>query len=268
METPTLNCPREWIREEYSQKRSLDKSFSIRNFAKVLGVTSGRLSELMSGKRNFSEKMGVRISRALAYDPQTEERFVESIRKAKQQRKSKNLILENTRPEADNEYMQLSEDTYKMLSEWYYFGILNLISVEGFKFDSLWISRRLGISVVEVQSAVDRMKRLGVLREIDGTLKRTRRKLRSSTDIESRAIKLSHRQKLQHSIVALEKVPVELRDITSMTFPTNKEKMGQAKKLITEFRRGLTQLLEKGECDEVYSLNIQLVPLTQIQEGR
>ena len=46
------------------------------------------------------------------------------------------------------------------------------------------------------------------------------------------------------------------------------EKIDKAKKLIREFKSKLSHYLESGIKQEVYQINIQLFPLTQIQKGR
>ena len=56
---------------------------------------------------------------------------------------------------------------------------------------------------------------------------------------------------------------MELRDFTSMTMAIDPEKLTEAKKKIREFRRGLSEFLEAGKKEEVYRLNIQLVPVTK-----
>ena len=67
---------------------------------------------------------------------------------------------------------------------------------------------------------------------------------------------------IKQSIDALFAVPVESRDITSMTMAIDKNKIPEAKRKIKQFRRNLCQFLESGEKNEVYNLNVQLIPLT------
>jgi hypothetical protein len=43
-------------------------------------------------------------------------------------------------------------------------------------------------------------------------------------------------------------------------------KVLQAKKLIKEFRRNLSRFLERGDQNEVYRLNIQLFPVTRVED--
>ncbi|MGZ3740999.1 MAG: DUF4423 domain-containing protein, partial [Bdellovibrionota bacterium] len=62
---------------------------------------------------------------------------------------------------------------------------------------------------------------------------------------------------------AIEAVPTEERDITSMTMAIDPRRLPLAKTLIRKFRFRLADLLETGDRTEVYNLNVQLVPVTK-----
>ena len=65
------------------------------------------------------------------------------------------------------------------------------------------------------------------------------------------------------AIAALEYSPVEERDVSSVTMAIDVQRIPLAKEAIRAFRRRLMRLLEAGSPDEVYNLNIQLVPVTR-----
>ena len=69
------------------------------------------------------------------------------------------------------------------------------------------------------------------------------------------------------AIDSIDNVEMELRDITSMTMTFQMSKMNEAKSLIRDFRRSFTELMEEGKKEEVYNLNIQLVPITKSITG-
>jgi hypothetical protein len=68
---------------------------------------------------------------------------------------------------------------------------------------------------------------------------------------------------LEQAIAALEEVPLELRDITSITFPTNLAQIDKVRPLIKSFQRKIAKMLEEGDATAVYNLNTQLVPVTK-----
>lgn len=265
-ENTASHDPIQWIQDEFFKRKETDFSYSSRSFAKVLGVSSGRLSELFSGKRNLTMKMGERFAEALAMDPDTELLFKNAIIENKKNRTKSSRLYNNLKKDEDKNFKRLNQDIFSLISKQQYFAILNLMKTKDFKNCPIWIGSRLEIPPATVEKSLELMKRVGILKEENGELIRVHKKYRTKDNIESRAIKSAHREKLQHALVSLETIPVELRDITSITCPINKDKMPEIKKLIKDFRRGLAQFMEEGEANEVYNLNIQLVPLTNVKE--
>ena len=47
------------------------------------------------------------------------------------------------------EYQQLQMDTFRVISDWYHFGILELTYLKSFKSDPRWIAKALGITEIE-----------------------------------------------------------------------------------------------------------------------
>ena len=62
-----------------------------------------------------------------------------------------------------NEIQQLADDAARVIAEWYHYAILELTRLENIKPDSRWIARVLGITTDEVNLAVTRLLRLGLL---------------------------------------------------------------------------------------------------------
>lgn len=260
--------PISYIQEEFFRRKEQDSTYSARDFAKVLGISSGRLSELFTGKRNLTMNMSERMAFAVGMDPKTEADFKQAIVQAKKGRTKTARVYNGLQKDEDNNYRQLNQDIFELISKQQYYAILNLLETIDFRFDTAWMSDRLEIPLPTIEKSINLMQRLRILKIVDGKLIRLKKKLKTTDDLESRAIKNAHREKLQHTMVCLETIPVELRDITSITCPMDKAKLPQVKELIKEFRRGLAKFMEEGECDEVYNINIQLVPLTNVKTGK
>ena len=105
--------------------------------------------------------------------------------------------------------------------------------------------------------------RLGLLRSEAGKWLRTPKKLTTSHDVPSGAVRRWHSQCLAFAERSLEEVPLDKRDVTSTTFPVDPKNLREAKRLIKNFRRGLAELLSDGTCREVYNLTVALYPLSK-----
>jgi uncharacterized protein (TIGR02147 family) len=238
----------ELIKAEFLRRKRDNKNYSLRAFAEYLEIPPGRLSELLSGKRPVSKKMKVKISLRLGLKNIDE--FLDNT-------------VGNLTFEKREDYHFLNNDAFSVLADWYHFAILSLADTKDFQAEPKWIAKRLGISVVEATLALAKLQKLGIIELEDGAFRKTHKNVSSTTDIESQALRISHRQSIQQAMLAINEVPIDLRDITSITMAIDLKRLPIAKKIIKEFRLKMSDLLEQGDQSEVYNLNIQLLPVSK-----
>lgn len=246
------------IRSRLENLRVRYPQYSVRAFAKKIGVSPATLSLILQGKRKISQKLATQLSEKLLFDPQERAEVLNSFFEKK--KKTLNQV-------SSPEYVQLTVDQYRIVSDWKAFAILNLIKLKDFQNDSSWIAQRLGVSTQDITDTVERLKRLEMLEEINGELKRTNSKYRTSEDIENLSLRKSHQQTLDLAQNSLENDSVEQRDFTWVTFPMDTKKMNEAKTLIRKFQDDLYAMIsDQSDPNEVYRLAIQLFPLTKINK--
>ena len=265
--------PRVSLQEEFNRRKARNRSYSLRAFARTLGLPPGRLSEIFSDKRPLTPKLGEKISASLGLSPDSKKRFLEKVKEARTERSSWRKIEQGSAEapaSIHSDFEQLSEDSFRVLADWYHFAVFVLIETDDFDPSISWIAKRLGISTIEARSGIERLARLGLIEEKRKTWVTTRKNLTTSHEVSSSALKHSHRQDLERAILSLEEVPIQLRDITSVTMSIDPAKLPEAKKMITSFRRKLCKYLESGKKKEVYNLNLQLIPISKrpSKEGR
>ncbi len=239
-----------FLQRELVERCRRNPKYSLRAFAKSLGIVPSALSDMLNGKRTITPASIQRLGLALGLNLSEVRSFTEG-RKAK--------------PSQD--FQQLTLDTFAIISDWYHYAILELMKVKGFKSDLNWIARALGISKSEVNAAFERLCRVGLI-AVD---KRGRWRDTSGgfstniidSNITSAGNKKLQRQFLEMSIKALEHLPPQVRNHTSMTMPINPKKLPEAIARIKDFRRELCEFLEnEKDLKEVYNLSISLYPLS------
>lgn len=174
--------------------------------------------------------------------------------------------------EEERDFNQISRDSFAVISDWYHYAILELTHISTFRSESKWIANRLGVSVNEINAAIERLIRLGMLeRGLNGRLKNISGN-NTNIDHEMRDIAKKNLQKqiLEHALRALEEVPLERRNQTSMTMAINSKRLPEAIEMTSKFRRKLAAFLEQDEDrNEVYQLSISLFPSTNSKgEGK
>ena len=244
------NLPARWLEAEFVRRKSANPRYSLRAYARALDLPPGRLSELLSSKRRATPALLEKITERLGLSPA-----------------QKRALLASGAP-SEAGYSELADDHFALIAEGSHIAFLCLMETRGFRSELGWIARRLGISTVEARATALRLERLGLIVKEKGRWRRKAQGLRTSTDIPSAALKRSHKETLAQAVSALDNVPVELRDITSITMAIDPARLPLAKSIIREFRFKLAKVLESGDQSEVYHLNVQLFPITNKETSR
>ena len=242
---------RGWLLSKYKKKKETNTSYSLRAFSKYLDISQPTLSQVLAGKRKFSKRNTLKIAKKFSLCPLETKELLKSVN---------NDGLE-TRENTDE--IRLENDKFILIADWYHLAILSLAKLKNNKSDPQWISNQLDISVLEVRDAVSRLKRLGFIKEENGNLIRV---LKSSLNIETKtfssAIQKYHKQNFKLAEKMMESENLENRKFSATTMALDPQKLEEAELMINRFRKKLAKFLESGEKKRVYTLSIQLYPIS------
>ena len=267
MSTPQSTTDfRLFLQDELLKRCRINSSYSLRAFSRTLQINPSSLSRMLRGEREISPVMQYRLGERLGLNPIELKTFSQASLQ-KNNKKKKSLGSEGSLTQAN--FNQLSLDAFSVISDWYHYAILELTYLESFNSSPKWIAKTLGITVSEVHAAVERLSRLGLLKI---TKKKQWINVRSNTNVvpEMKAVAYRKLQKqvLEKALKALEEVPMERRDQSSMTMAVSTKRLPEAIEKITHFRRELCQFLEQDlKRDDLYQLSISLFPLTQWKDN-
>lgn len=235
------------LQQEFVNRCRKNSSYSLRAFAKSLGIEASPLSAILRGKRPLTPKTQQRLALAMGMNLGDIQQFA--------------------RVTPAPSFQQLTVDNYAIISDWYHFAILELIAVKGFKANLAYVARTLGISQTEASIAVERLRRVGLLEIKNGKwVDKTPSGYVTNIngELTSQAAKKLQRQILEMSLKALEELPTAVRNHTSMTMAINPEDLSVAKEKITKFRRELCAFLNRNKAPtKVYQLAVSLFPLSK-----
>lgn len=259
---------RTYLRRELLLRTRRNPRYSLRAFARDLGMAPSKVSEILRGQAGISGAAAARISKKLAF-PDAEARLfvtlVELGSRSQLKRREAERKLAELR--ASHGFNDLELERFTVVSEWYHGAILELTRVDGFRSDPGWIASRLGLSRAETSSAVARLLELGLLRETkDGRWEPTEANLATPSGIPSRAIRAYHSQILHKADHAIEAIPVEERDFSALTLAINSSQLEEAREELRKFRRRFCSNLQSSPGkDRVYCLSIQFFPVDKVR---
>lgn len=244
-----------FLTDELRRRVRLNPRYSLRSFARNLHISPGALSEILRGRRQLSLKSVPHIVRAIGLNAAEGRHLLHLAQKAK----TKEIeIHTNARDE-----MALGEQLFSLISEWYHFAILNLLECEDFKWNAQWVARRLGISRIQAQMAMDVLLRMGLVERKNGKYQGRSEAVLSPSEIPSAAVRSYHRQILEKAIMALEAQALNERDISGSGFALDPAHLPAVKKELSEFQDRIVAKYSRGTKTEVYFLEMALFKLTQ-----
>lgn len=244
----------ELLINELNRRKSANPNFSLRSFAKWLGLSPAQLSQMLTGKRTITVKSMKKISERLGLSPNERHSLAGSL-------------LQTETELHEKQYLRLRDDEFHLISDWYHMAILSLTKIKGAKADPRWVARRLGLSLEEAHQALLRLERLGII-ETKPQFRQISPPLEMVSEVPSEAIRKYHIQNLTLAAEKIELVEVSKRQFQSISIPLNPEKIEKFKKLIDSFLASAHELSRKNEGQEIYNLNVQLFPVTILKEEK
>ncbi len=246
------------LEDHFQSRKKQNPVYSLRAYARDLGLHPSTLLKVMSGKRGlpFADVESVASRLNLSY-PEREE-FLNSVL---QSRGMQTVVKKSwTNPAT----VELKNDLhFQVIAEWEYFAVLNLMKTSDFRPELKWIGERLGISLARVQKIFEVLQKTEMIQvDKQGQWVRCHPRITSSDDINALALKVGHQNELRLAIAKIWDTTVEERDFCSMMMPINPKHLKKAKKLTRTYVQQMEKLLEEGPSSEVYQLSVQLFPVT------
>ncbi|MES2801164.1 MAG: TIGR02147 family protein [Bdellovibrionota bacterium] len=245
----------EFISVEFKDRKKRNPLYSLRAFAKFLELSPAQLSQVMNGKRPLTAKAVKKIASKLGYSPKKiEKMLIDSLRES-------NSLDKKT------DKLNLEEDKFRTISDWYHLSMLSLIRLAEVKSDPRWIANKLGISVQQVSDSIKRLERLNII-STKPFLQQISDPLEVTSDVPSEAIRKYHKQNLDLAKEKIETVSNSLREYQSISIPISLKSISKYKKLIDEMMsEAVLMSKNNGLATEVYHLNAQFFPVTKLNQN-
>jgi uncharacterized protein (TIGR02147 family) len=248
---------RNFLRNELRIRSSQNPNYSLRSFAKYLGVSPSGLSMVMSGKKPTTSKFVFKVGAKLKLGESELKNF------------QINLITEKIRPHVARDFEIIDANRLAVIKDWYHYAILNLIRTKDFKPRASWVAKKLGISLGEAQGALERLQNVGMLKIANNSWVDVTNCFTTHTNNEkfSEAARQNQLQLFTKATQAIEKVNFVSRNHTGVTIAINKKDLDRAKAFISQFRKNFMENFDKdANADEVYHLSVALFPLAITNE--
>lgn len=238
------------LKDEFQKRCSKNQNYSLRAFARGIGVHPAHLSPILRNKRPITLKTGRKIIENLSFTNEEKKKLYLELIHPLQHLKSNSLDIKT-----------LSNKEFNLIQGFEHFAILELMKLNLFKPNVNWISAQLKISTGTTLNAINKLKELGYIKVEGQRWIRTNKYLKTSDGMPSSNIRESHKRYLLKAITSLQNDPIERREFNALTLAISKKDLSTIKFKIRNFIKELYDEHSKNALDDVYQLNIQFFPL-------
>jgi uncharacterized protein (TIGR02147 family) len=259
-----------FLRDFYAAQKAKSRAFSHRAFCKRAGLSSSNyLSLIMKGQRDLSTEMAPRFAKACGLAKREADFFCDLVAygQAKTTDDKQRWHERLARFRKFREAHRLVGEQTAYHANWFMPAVRELASLAAFREDPAWIAKTLEPPITERQAseALSTLERLGLLaRDRAGKLRQVQALVTTGPGPLGHQVFAYHHGMIDLAKRALDRLPREQRDISSLTLCVAESTLPLLKERIREFRRELLQLAELERAPErVVQLNFQMFPLSR-----
>jgi uncharacterized protein (TIGR02147 family) len=246
------------LKEKLSSRQKENPQYSLRAFARDIGVNPGTLVKVFKGERPLPLNVTKIALNNLKLNPVDQTLFMESLLRTRTSLDSIKINLQ-TSP------FVFDASNFQMITEWEHLAVIALFNLHFFEFTTEDVARHFSIPLRRAEDVVQNLLTCGLLeKSSDGKLHRVHAEVKTSEIDNGEIWKKSHIEILNLGIQKIEDVDVGFRDFSSMAVAIDMDQLADAKTIISEFRQKMSSLLNNGSNKtEVFQLAIQFYPLTK-----
>lgn len=244
---------RDYLITMYKSTKESNPLYSIRAYAKFLGIGKTTLSDFLNNKRSLSEKMLAKVLDKLKISENEKSKFRFEIL-------SENKVGKN---EFTKEEYDLSKDEFELISDWYHLAILGLAQLPNHLATLEYLNSKLGVDKNKISDALERLQRLELIEIKKNKIIRTSKPVKFHSEIPSEAVRNYHLQNLELSKKAIAELKMEDRYMTAISVPSNRKKLKSVIKLIEKVKHQIGDSMTTTDPTDVFTVAIQVFPVTK-----
>jgi uncharacterized protein (TIGR02147 family) len=260
----------EFLKASFDHKRSADKDFSLRSLSKQIGISVSMLPLILARRRGLSLETLDKIISAFSFADH-EAVYLRSLRSLSEATDQNERLAALKRVQRANNYREHAPkefETFQFLSKWYLPAIRELVGLEDFSPDPLWIQKRLRrrVSIKDIRSGWDFLVKHGFIAQgHDGRWHFPEGK---TVECMGGVYKLSlgsfHKSMLNMAAESIEELTRDERDVQGFAIAVDDAGFEKVKDLITEFYAKVVECTSKtSKRKKVVYLGSVLFPLSK-----
>ena len=263
-----------YLRDFYEDTKRTKPYYSFRFIASRIGINPGFIFRLMSGKVHLGLKKIAAFADMLELTGRQRDYFVELVRLGRAKRDEDiRESFQKLKTIRGIQFSTIADDQLEFFGKWHHMAMRSLLSIypfDGKNFRQLGAMMVPPLSADEARESVNLLCRLGlVFVDNTGLYKVAETFVSTKEKWSSMAIHEYQKTSIALSLTALEELPKDVRDISTVTFTCSKKHLETLRERLQEIRQEMLMLSQDcPEEDCVMQLNLQLFPAAMVKKAK
>ncbi len=246
---------------EFEMRRVRNPRYSLRAFARLLELNPATLSKVLNKKRGLSYAAALKIADKLELNAETRAEFINSVESLHARSPIARAAAKKRIKGTHSQFETLDLAALEVLEDWRHFAILETLTLPHAPKDALSLAGALKLPLEEIQKALVRLEKVGLLSLKDGRIRVLKPRTWGPDDVPSETIKSYHRGLLSRSTEALSD-PMDERDFSALILSIDPSRWGDIKSFLRNMHRQFSSEFESSpQRSEVIALTVQCVKL-------
>ncbi len=265
---------RSFLKDRYEEWKAHDDKVSLRYLAKRVGLSSNsHLKMVMDGQHNLSPSLAKKLAKLFGLSKRETSFFLALVQytQANDTEEKTEALEELRRNRPFVKLNQLAFDQFDYYNDRLTLALRELVSVEGFREDPLWIAEKLAFKATpeEIREAIEKLLRLNLLtRNAEGSLMATHAHITSGDGFGPVALKGYYKNGFSAAIESLE-LPGDIRHLGGMSMSVSGKTYERIVEHFQTFMEAVRSEVDHDDAPEdVYRLVFGLFPLTDVSSKK
>ncbi len=267
---------RETLKSKFSERIAANSRYSLRAFARDLGLSPSYLSQVLSGSRGLTIKSAATLFQKLNISLSDQNIFILEIKKEHARSPKTKLLVQKQIETAlqDKLAHQLTPEMFASMANWFSLVVFQLFYLKDAPTHSRpqfirYCEGQLGLPVEVIEHTLSVLLDLELVKPVGKGLTPHHSTVWTTNDIPSAGIRQFHRQMIGRALDAIETQTLEERTLHSHQMPILKSDVPSLNRDMLKFGNLMLRKYGKTETCEgevVYGLNLQLFKLSDVEK--
>jgi uncharacterized protein (TIGR02147 family) len=264
---------RDALKSRLSERVAMNPRYSLRAFARDVGLSPSYLSQVLNGTRGLTGKKAPQVFKRLAFSD-IDLRLFELEMKKEHSRadKTKHTIQKQIDTALQSHTaLTLAPERFELLSSWFAMTLLQLFYLKGAPVQSRdkfqkFAGQRLKLPIQVVKHTLTVFLELGLIKDAGKGYEALHTTVWTTSEIPSTAIRAFHKQMIEQALSSIELQRMDERSLQSLLLPVLREDIPKISNEILRFSNMLMRKYGKAETREgetVYGVNFQVFRLIE-----